>query len=76
MLTSHRFEEYQMNKSIINEAQQPSVSQFLDSRVRHYSMSHPQQKAITSAILSDLIIDCNFPLSIVENEFSALSDRT
>lgn len=57
-----------MNKSIINEPQQPSISQFLDSRVGHYSMSHPQQKAITNAILSDLIIDCNFPLSIVENK--------
>ncbi|KAI7808688.1 hypothetical protein IRJ41_011592 [Triplophysa rosa] len=62
-----RFEEYQMNKSIINEPQQPSISQFLDSRVGHYSMSHPQQKAITNAILSDFI-DCNFPLSIVENK--------
>lgn len=31
-------------------------------------MSHPQQKAISNAILSDLIIDCNFPLSIVENK--------
>ncbi len=57
-----------MNKSIINEPQQPSISQFLDTRVGHYSMSHPQQKAITSAILSDLIIDCNFQLAIVENK--------
>ena len=68
MLTCYRFEEYQMNKSVIDEPQQPSISQFLDSRVGHYSMSHPQQKAITNAILSDLIIDCNLPLSIVENK--------
>lgn len=68
MLTSYRFEEYQINKSISNEPQQPSISQFLDKRVGHYSMSHPQQKAITNAILSDLIIDCNLPLSIVENQ--------
>uniref|UniRef100_A0A4W6C0P2 HAT C-terminal dimerisation domain-containing protein n=1 Tax=Lates calcarifer TaxID=8187 RepID=A0A4W6C0P2_LATCA len=68
MLTSYRFEEYQMNKSIRNQPQQPSILQFLDNRVGHYSMSHPQQTAITSAILSDLIIDCNLPLSIVENK--------
>lgn len=57
-----------MNKSIVDEPQQPSISQFLDTRVGHYSMSHPQQKAISNAILSDLIIDCNVPLSIVENK--------
>lgn len=57
-----------MNKSIVDEPQQPSISQFLDTRVGRYSMSHPQQKAISNAILSDLIIDCNFPLSIVENK--------
>uniref|UniRef100_A0AAY3ZWF3 HAT C-terminal dimerisation domain-containing protein n=1 Tax=Denticeps clupeoides TaxID=299321 RepID=A0AAY3ZWF3_9TELE len=67
-LHKERFEEYQLNKRITNEPRQPSISQFLDNRVRHYSMSHPQQKAITNAILSDLIIDCNLPLSIVENK--------
>jgi len=57
-----------MNKSIVDEPQQPLISQFLDTRVGRYSLSHPQQKAISNAILSDLIIDCNFPLSIVENK--------
>uniref|UniRef100_A0A3Q3IBN3 HAT C-terminal dimerisation domain-containing protein n=1 Tax=Monopterus albus TaxID=43700 RepID=A0A3Q3IBN3_MONAL len=68
MITSYRFEEYQMNKSITNEPEQPSISQFLDIHVGQYSMSHPQQKAITNSILSDLIIGCNLPLSIVENK--------
>lgn len=68
MLTSYRFEEYQMNKSITDEPQQPSISQFMEIRVGQYSMNHPQQKAITNAILSDLVIDCNLPLSIVENK--------
>ncbi|XP_061880880.1 zinc finger BED domain-containing protein 4-like [Entelurus aequoreus] len=67
-LHKERFQEYLMNKSITNGPQQPSISQFLDNRVGHYSMTHPQQKAITNAILSDLIIDCNLPLSIVENK--------
>ncbi|RXN14058.1 zinc finger BED domain-containing 4-like protein [Labeo rohita] len=67
-LHKERYEEYQMNRTILNEPQQPSISQFLDTGVRHYSMSHPQQKAITNAILSDLIIDCNIPLSIVEKK--------
>lgn len=57
-----------MNKIIVDEPQQPSISQFLDTRVGRYSLTHPQQKAISNAILSDLIIDCNFPLSIVENK--------
>ncbi|CAB1330002.1 unnamed protein product [Coregonus sp. 'balchen'] len=62
------YEEYQMNKIIVDEPQQPSISQFLDTCVGRYSLTHPQQKAISNAILSDLIIDCNFPLSIVENK--------
>ena len=57
-----------MNKSITSEPQQPSISQFLDNHVGHCRMSHPQQKAIANAILPDLIIDCNLPLSIVENK--------
>lgn len=64
MNTSHRFEEYQMNKCIT--AQQPSISQFMVIHVGQYSMTHPQQKAIINAILSDLVIDCNLSLSIVE----------
>lgn len=68
MLTCYRYEDYRMTKNIIDGQKQPSISQFLDSRAECYSMSHPKQKAITNAILSDLIIDCNFPLSIVENK--------
>uniref|UniRef100_A0A669DT20 HAT C-terminal dimerisation domain-containing protein n=2 Tax=Oreochromis niloticus TaxID=8128 RepID=A0A669DT20_ORENI len=68
MLTSIRFEEYQMKKRITNEPQQPSISQFMDTCTGQYSMTHPQQKAIMNALLSDLIIGCNLPLSIVENK--------
>lgn len=64
----HRFEEYQSNKSVSNDPQQPSVSQFMETRVGQYSAGHPQQKAITNSILSDLVIDCNLPLSVVENK--------
>jgi hypothetical protein len=43
-----------------------------------YSTNHPRQKAITSSIISDLIIDCSLPLSLVENpsfrRFMALVD--
>uniref|UniRef100_A0A8C8CZU2 HAT C-terminal dimerisation domain-containing protein n=1 Tax=Oncorhynchus tshawytscha TaxID=74940 RepID=A0A8C8CZU2_ONCTS len=38
----------------------------METRVGQYSMNHPQQKAIDNAILSDLVIDCNLSLSIVE----------
>ena len=33
-----------------------------------YGPSHPQQKAINKGIIDDLIIKCNMPISIVENE--------
>ncbi|KAF3851504.1 hypothetical protein F7725_013276, partial [Dissostichus mawsoni] len=62
------YEEYQRNKSITNDAQQPSVSQFFGNQDGQYSMNHPQQKAITNAILSDLVVDCSLPLSIIENK--------
>lgn len=32
-----------------------------------YGVHHPQQKAITMAIIDDLIVQCNLPLSIVEH---------
>ncbi|KAF3844262.1 hypothetical protein F7725_013603 [Dissostichus mawsoni] len=60
--------KYQRNKSITNDAQQPSVSQFFGNQDGQYSMNHPQQKAITNAILSDLVVDCSLPLSIFENK--------
>ncbi|XP_038823451.1 uncharacterized protein LOC120023496 [Salvelinus namaycush] len=57
-----------MNKSATSEPQQSPISQFMETRVGKYSMNHPQQNAINNAILSDLVIDCNLPLSIVENK--------
>lgn len=69
-----RLEEYQINKSTPIDPQQPSVSQFMETHVGLYSASHPQQRAITNSILSDLVIDCSLPLSIVENKsFLSLS---
>uniref|UniRef100_A0A8C7I8Q0 Uncharacterized protein n=1 Tax=Oncorhynchus kisutch TaxID=8019 RepID=A0A8C7I8Q0_ONCKI len=57
-----------MNKSVTSEPQQSPISQFMENRVGQYSMNHSQQKAINNTILSDLVIDCNLPLSIVENK--------
>lgn len=33
-----------------------------------YTCNNPQQKAITNSILSDLIVNCNMPLSIIEHQ--------
>uniref|UniRef100_A0A8C7ME78 HAT C-terminal dimerisation domain-containing protein n=1 Tax=Oncorhynchus kisutch TaxID=8019 RepID=A0A8C7ME78_ONCKI len=55
-------------KGVTSEPQQSPISQFMETSVGQYSMNHPQQKAINNAILSDLVIDCNLPLSIVENK--------
>ncbi|XP_042166334.1 uncharacterized protein LOC121841511 [Oncorhynchus tshawytscha] len=57
-----------MNKSVTSEPRQSPISQFMENRVGQYSMNHSQQKAINNTILSDLVIDCNLPLSIVENK--------
>eukprot|EP00063_Salmo_salar_P091248 XP_014066083.1 PREDICTED: uncharacterized protein LOC106610928 [Salmo salar] len=57
-----------MNKSVTSEPQQSPMAQFMETRVGQYSMNHRQQKAINNAILSKLAINCNWPLSIVENK--------
>ncbi|TRY76102.1 hypothetical protein DNTS_030158 [Danionella cerebrum] len=36
--------------------------------LRNVTVTHPQHEAITNAILSDLIIDCNIPLSFLEKK--------
>lgn len=47
---------------------QPSISQFIESNpVSLYNCNHPQ-RAITNSILSDLIVNCNMPLSIIEHQ--------
>jgi len=51
------------------DSTQPRILQFFDQcTVPLYSSSHPQQKATTHSILSDLITNCNFPLSIIDNK--------
>ncbi|CAB1457883.1 unnamed protein product [Pleuronectes platessa] len=83
-----RYEEYIHTKDTL-DLKQPSINQFIESRsVPLYNCNHPQQKAITHSILSDLIINCNMPLSIVEhqsfhqflsivdNKYSPVSRRT
>ncbi|KAK6307408.1 hypothetical protein J4Q44_G00225560 [Coregonus suidteri] len=47
---------------------QSSIDSFLTTTGVHvYSQGHPRQKAITEAILQDLIISCNLPMSLVDN---------
>lgn len=67
VLCAIRYAAYKLSKSTPSTSQ-PPISQFMNSGVQHYSSTHPQQKAITNAILSDLVIDCNLPLSIVEHD--------
>lgn len=62
-----RYEEYLHTKATF-DSDQPPNTQFIESRTQKYSCNHPQQRAITQSILSDLIINCNMPLSIIEHE--------
>ncbi|XP_060786390.1 nectin-4-like isoform X2 [Neoarius graeffei] len=67
--TWSRFAEYLKNKIIPSETEQPSISGFLTAKDTQYNATHPQQKAITNSILTDLVIGCNIPLSVVENRY-------
>lgn len=63
-----RYEEYLRSKAAPStDSSQPAISQFITSSKQHYTSGHPQQNAITRSILSDLVIDCNLPLSIIEH---------
>ena len=65
----YRHEAYKLSKSrpSTSSTSQTPISEFMDTGVHQYSSTHPQQKALTNAILSDLVIDCNLPLSIIEH---------
>ena len=63
-----RYEEYLHSKAApTQDSSQPQISQFVRSSKQQYTSSHPQQNAITRSVLSDLVIDCNLPLSIIEH---------
>ena len=63
-----RYEEYLHSKAApTQDSSQPQISQFVRSSKQQYTSSHPQQNAITCSVLSDLVIDCNLPLSIIEH---------
>ncbi|XP_056137082.1 E3 SUMO-protein ligase ZBED1-like [Lampris incognitus] len=48
---------------------QKTITSFLnDGQQRMYDLKHPRQKAISDALVKDLIIKCCLPLSIVDNE--------
>lgn len=67
------FHSLYRNKEYIESKTRPAnnnvITAFLPSQaqVAVYGASHPHQRAITKAIISDLIINCAMPLSIVEN---------
>jgi hypothetical protein len=63
-----RYEEYLHSKAApTQDSSQPQISQFVTSSKQQYTSSHPQQNAITRSVLSDLVIVCNLPLSIIEH---------
>lgn len=61
-----RFAKYKELKSKTTPVNQPALTSFGYSASDQYSYNHPRQKAITAAIINDLIIDCSMPLSLVE----------
>ncbi|XP_056598289.1 zinc finger BED domain-containing protein 4-like [Triplophysa dalaica] len=63
-----RYDEYLKTKIHCSDLQQPSMSQFIVPQTTTYPVNHPRQKAITEAIISDLIINSNMPLSITDNK--------
>lgn len=68
LLLFHRYAEYEKTRKVCTNSTQPAISQFLQSRPQEvYSANHPRQKAMTNAILTDLVIGCSMPLSLTEN---------
>jgi len=62
-----RHSEYRAKHSTDESVQMEMPSFFNSSKSDKYSSAHSQQKAITAAIIEDLIIKCDMPISIVEN---------
>lgn len=64
-----RYQQYLKSKVPEADRGQSSLpySRVTNSSDQKYGFGHSQQRAITDAIISDLIINCSMPLSIVEN---------
>ena len=70
LLLFHRYAEYEKKRNVCSNSTQPAISQFLQSSPQKvYSANHPRQKAITNAILTDLVIGWSMPLSLTENGY-------
>lgn len=65
----HRYKEYEQ---LVDDELEDGQSQIADFFRREesdsYSSRHPRQVSITDALITDLIIGCSLPLSLVENE--------
>jgi hypothetical protein len=74
VVTTCRHEEYRkyrkqssLKRFDYEEQQQRVTSFFGSTSATTYSSSHSQQRAVTAALIQDLIIRCSLPLCIVEN---------
>ena len=63
-----RHSEYRVKSSQSEESQKEVTAFFGSAHSGRYSSSHLQQKAITAALIQDLIIDSSLPISMVEGE--------
>jgi hypothetical protein len=50
-------------------SQQPTLSTFVaaGSEGARYSSTNPRQQSITESLVSDVIVGCNLPISIIDN---------
>lgn len=64
--------EYRSSMTTGSSASTQPVTAFFSSCDKNsdgkYGMAHSQQKAITKSIIEDLVVGCNLPLSLVEND--------
>lgn len=66
-VSDFRYMEYQSAKEQASSGSlQLTLGQFGLSGGNTYGACHPKQKMITEAIISDLVVDCAFPLSLIE----------
>lgn len=63
------YKRYQQSLEQSKGSTQGSITAFVTSdRDAHYSSTHPRQRSLTNSLISNLIVKCCLPISLVDNE--------
>jgi len=63
------YKRYQNSLQQSSDNTQGSIAAFVTSdRDAHYTSTHPRQRYLTNSLVSNLIVKCSLPISLVDNE--------